>query len=179
MEQGRLNGICVQSAFGSPCSSCSRGCAGALGERLRVLHLVDLCAGDLFGLLPSGAEGLKTDLWLLECVCVEVCSLNYCILTFGMPLLDFDLFASLSHHLEQKSINSILGLAFLQDHSVVPVGLTVNFFLLGGSSSTTPSSATPTPFCPSLQKLLLLNLPSAAPGLTAQVICSWPGHWGF
>ncbi|CAK9009796.1 unnamed protein product [Durusdinium trenchii] len=98
VEQGRLNGICVQSAFGSPCSSCSRGCAGALGERLRVLHLVDLCAGDLFGLLPSGAEG---------------------------------------------------------------------------SSSTTPSSATPTPFCPSLQKLLLLNLPSAAPGLTAQVICKF------
>lgn len=28
------------------------------------------------------------------------------------------------------------------------------------------------PFCPNLQKLLLLNLPSAHPGLTAKVICS-------
>lgn len=53
-----------------------------------MLHLVDLCAADLFGLLPEGLEGGE-------------------------------------------------------------------------------------PFCPCLQKLLLLNLPSAAPGLTAQVVCKF------
>ena len=66
----------------------------SLSTRLRVLHLVDLCAADLFGLLPSGegAPGPMSSVW---------------------------------------------------------------------------------PFCPNLQKLLLLNLPSAHPGLTAKVICKF------
>lgn len=63
-----------------------------IGARLQVLHLVDLYAADLLGLLPSGTEG--------------------------------------------------------------PI------------SSSAPS-------CPKLQKLFLLNLPSAHPGLTAKVICKF------
>lgn len=63
-----------------------------IGARLQVLHLVDLYAADLLGLLPSGTEGAM--------------------------------------------------------------------------SSSAPS-------CPKLQKLFLLNLPSAHPGLTAKVICKF------
>lgn len=66
--------------------------ADGIGARLQVLHLVDLYAADLLGLLPSGTEGAM--------------------------------------------------------------------------SSSAPS-------CPKLQKLFLLNLPSAHPGLTAKVICKF------
>ncbi|CAJ1448212.1 unnamed protein product [Effrenium voratum] len=84
------------SEAGDPCATAPGTAAPQLGEsqlasRLRVLHLIDLCAADLFGLFPSGSGPQ------------------------------------------------------------------------GACASTAPS-------CPNLQKLLLLNLPAAAPGLTVQVI---------
>ena len=38
----------------------------SIAARLRVLHLVDLCAADLFGLLPGGHEGLVSDVEALR-----------------------------------------------------------------------------------------------------------------